>query len=106
VGQETELTAEYILKNRRAHYTSELSGEEAASIPAPTPKEIRKSLAVQFARGCDAGLWNRLTGPVLEPPNPFDATAAAPPPPGSGRGWQPHPDLSCPGGLFQFSSEV
>jgi len=74
VGQETELTAEYILKNRRAHYTSELSGEEAASIPAPTPKEIRKSLAVQFARGCDAGLWNRLTGPVLEPPNPFDAT--------------------------------
>ena len=66
-------TASYILKHRRARWSSGVE-EQDADI-SPSPKEIKKAARTRFDKACDAGVWKRLNSVVLEPANPFEPKA-------------------------------
>ena len=66
---DSEITAEYVLRNRRVQF---LPGAAPA---LPDAAQILKAFREQFAGRCDAGIRKRLMAPLLEPANPFDAKA-------------------------------
>ena len=66
-----ETTASYILKHRRARWSSGVE-ELDTKLTVTRPKEIKETTAARFAKACDAGVWKRLTSVLLEPANPFD----------------------------------
>ena len=43
--------------------------------PERSAREIVEAFRARFAKGCDAGVWKRLSNAVLEPANPFDVKA-------------------------------
>jgi len=71
---DSEITAEVILRKRRSRRKLELpAGVEISSSDA---RQINEAAAARFDKACNAGVWKRLTAPVLEPGNPFDPGAA------------------------------
>jgi hypothetical protein len=66
-----ETTSSYILKHRRARWSSGVE-ELDTKIMVAGPKEIKEAAAARFGKACDAGVWKRLTSVLLEPANPFD----------------------------------
>ena len=66
-----ETTASYILKHRRARWSSGVE-ELDTKLTVAGPKEIKETAAARFAKACDDGVWKRLTSVLLEPANPFD----------------------------------
>jgi hypothetical protein len=69
-----ETTASYILKHRRARWSSGVE-ELDAKITVAGRKEIKKAAAARFGKACDAGVGKRFTSVLLEPANPFDSKA-------------------------------
>ena len=37
--------------------------------------QIVEAFRARFGKGCDAGIWKRLSNAILEPANPFDVKA-------------------------------
>ena len=74
---EEETTASYILKHRRARWSSEVEEQDTDTITVvgPSPKEIKKTARTRFDKACDAGVWKRLNSVWLEPANPFEPKA-------------------------------
>ena len=70
---EEKTTASYILKHRRARWSSGV--EEQDTVVSPSPKEIKKAARTRFDKACDAGVWKRLNSVWLEPANPFEPKA-------------------------------
>jgi hypothetical protein len=69
-----EETAGYILKHRRARWSS---GAEkmGTKITVAGPREIKEAAAARFGKACDSSIWKRLSSVWLEPANPFDSKA-------------------------------
>ena len=70
-----ETTASYILKHRRARWSSAVEELDTKTTTVAGPKEIKEAAAARFGKACDAGVWKRLTSVLLEPANPFDPKA-------------------------------
>ena len=71
---EEKTTASYILKHRRARWSSGVE-EQDIVVVSPSPKEIKKAARTRFDKACDAGVWKRLNSVWLEPANPFEPNA-------------------------------
>jgi hypothetical protein len=71
---EEEIAAAYILKHRRARWSSGVEELDTKTTVAG-PKEIKETAAARFGKACDSGIWKRLSSVLLEPANPFDSKA-------------------------------
>jgi hypothetical protein len=69
-----ETTASYILKHRRARWSSGVE-ELDTKITVAGPKDIQEAAAARFGKACDSSIWKRLSSVLLEPANPFDSKA-------------------------------
>ena len=72
--QDGEITAERVLRLVRSRMSPAIP-LEAACIQSISATRIVETFRARFAKGCDAGLWKRLSNAVLEPANPFDVKA-------------------------------
>jgi hypothetical protein len=70
---DNEITAEFILRNRRSKRKFDVPPNAQSTLP--DAKQIKKSAKLRFAKACDAGVWNRIATLFVEPANPFDQKA-------------------------------
>jgi hypothetical protein len=70
---DNEITAEFILRNRRSKRIFDVPPD--VPITSPDAKQISKAAALRFAKACDAGVWKRIAALFLEPANPFEEKA-------------------------------
>ena len=70
---DSEITAEYVLRNRRTPLI-----QRSGASSSPDAAQMLHTFREQYKRRCDAGIWNRLSILLLEPRNPFDVRAPRP----------------------------
>jgi hypothetical protein len=72
--QEVKITTEHVVHLVRSGGRPGVP-IEAAGTQSTSPAQIVATFRARFAKGCDAGVWKRLSNAIFEPANPFDHKA-------------------------------
>jgi hypothetical protein len=72
--QDFKITAEQVLHLVRSGGCTG-TPVEAVSVQGASAVQIVDTFRARFAKGCDAGVWKRLSNAIFQPANPFDGKA-------------------------------